>query len=67
MRVIIKITDEEKEKIIIDSIVATSNLNKSMKLVESYFSMGKFIFSNEENEEIEEKTDESLLTCGGNG
>ena len=52
MRVIIKITDEEKEKIIIDSIVATSNLDKSMKLVESYFAMGKFIFSNEAVEVI---------------
>ena len=48
MRIIIKITDEEKEKIIIDSIVAASNLDKSMKLVESYFSMGEFVFSNEE-------------------
>jgi len=47
MRVIVKITDEEKEKIIIDSIVAASNLDKSMKLVESYFSMGEFVFSNE--------------------
>ena len=48
MRVIVKITDEEKEKIIIDSIVAASNLDESMKLVESYFSMGEFVFSNEE-------------------
>jgi hypothetical protein len=47
MRVIIKITDEEKDKMVIDSIVAASNLDKSMKLVESYFAMGKFIFSNE--------------------
>ena len=52
MRIIIKITDEEKEKAVIDSIIAVTNLDKSMKLVESYFSMGKFIFSNEEDGHI---------------
>ena len=63
MRIIIKITDEEKEKAVIDSIIAVTNLDKSMKLVESYFSMGKFIFSNEENEEYDDFANRTCENC----